>query len=697
MIVGTAGHIDHGKTSLVRALTGVDTDRLKEEKARGITIDLGFAYETRPDGGVIGFVDVPGHERFVHTMLAGAHAIDVVMLVIAADDGVMPQTREHLQILDLLGLNRGFVALTKCDLVDADTLLEREIEIIDALAGTTLQGAAVLPVSSATGEGLDAIAARLDEEAASLAARDASRLFRLAVDRSFSLAGAGTVVTGSVLDGEVAVGDTVVVSPSGLQARVRSIHAQDRKAERARAGDRAALNLTGAGVSKDALHRGDMVVAPARHSPTVRIDAELHVLSSERRAPGQWMPVRLHHAAAEVGARLVLLAEKPIGPGETGDVQLVLESPISAASGDRFILRDVSQSRTIGGGRFLDLRAPERRRRSPERDAIRQAWREHDDATALRGLLTPPPHILPLASFLADRGIPPEETPVDGLTRFVAGGREHIAPSEALEDLRSKLTATLAEWHAGNPDFAGMGLERLRQAAAPKCPAPLFRALLRLQQEAGEISVDGAWVRLSSHRIVLSADDQRMKDEILPLLGGQERFRPPRVRDIAKLKGLDEARVRVLMHRLQRSALVDEVAQDHFFLRATVGEMAGIARDVSAGKPDGWFIAGEFRDRLDNGRKVAIQILEFFDRHGVALRRGDARRPNPHRQDLFQENPAGGDESRDGGEASPVGRPDFKSGWGREPVLGGFDSHSPPPVSPASPQGASVGRNGTAR
>jgi selenocysteine-specific elongation factor len=291
MIVGTAGHIDHGKTTLVRALTGVDTDRLKEEKARGISIDLGFAYWPRPSGAVIGFVDVPGHEGLVHTMLAGATGIDFVLLVVAADDGVMPQTREHLAIIDLLGLDRGVVALTKCDLVDADRVQAVADAIAALLAGTGLDGSEILPVSGATGEGLDALVARLDRACADAPPRPADGRFRLAVDRCFTLSGLGTAVTGTVLSGSVRVGDQVVVSPSGLEARVRSIHAQDRPAEQGVAGQRCALVLAGSEIAKTTVHRGDVVVDSALHAPTARIDATLHVLASEPRPIGQWFPV----------------------------------------------------------------------------------------------------------------------------------------------------------------------------------------------------------------------------------------------------------------------------------------------------------------------------------------------------------------------------------------------------------------------
>jgi selenocysteine-specific elongation factor len=638
MIVGSAGHIDHGKTTLVKALTGVDTDRLKEEKARGITIDLGFAYLPRPDGSVIGFVDVPGHERFMRTMLAGAYGIDFVLLVIAADDGVMPQTREHLEILHLLGLSRGLVVLSKADLVDDDTLILRELEIAEVLAGTTLAGADVLPVSSTTGRGLDALIERLDREALLVGRRDATRAFRLAVDRSFVLAGAGTVVTGTVLDGTIALGDAVVISPSGLEARVRSIHVQNRIAPLAQAGDRAALNLVGPKVTKQAAGRGDMVLAASIHAPTALIDAELLVLPGEKHWPAQGMPVRLHHATAEAGARLIHLSNAP-EPGQTADVQLVLDQPIAACGLDRFILRDVSQSRTIGGGRFLDLHPPRRRRRSDERVRIRDAWREADPEAALSRLLAEPPHFLKLASFLPDRGLPAEMGPVLierlSLASLRVNGEDYVAIDTELDGLGKTIIGELEVWHGNNPDSAGMVLERLRERVAARLTAPVFRAIAEQMHDAGQVTIDGGWIHLPTHTVTMTAEDESLWSLILPILAGEERFRPPRVRDIAKTMALDEGRVRALMIRARRVSRVDEIAHDHFFLRTTTAEMVAVARFISGKQDDGWFSAATFRDRLGNGRKVAIQILEFLDGHGVMLRRGDSRRINPHWRDFF--------------------------------------------------------------
>lgn len=672
MIVGTAGHIDHGKTALVKALTGTDADRLKEEKARGITIDLGFAYADLGGGGITGFVDVPGHERLIHTMLAGASGIDLALLVIAADDGVMPQTREHLAILDLLGLSRAIVALTKADLAGPDLIAARRAEIGALLAGTALAGAPVLPVSAVTGAGVPALRAALAAAEHEVARPAGAGRFRLMVDRAFTLAGAGTVVTGTIASGAVAVGDMVRLSPSGLMARIRGLHAQNRPVDRATAGQRAALNLAGDGVTKEAIARGDVVLDSALHAPTARMDAELLVLGSEPKPVGTWFPARLHSGAAEVGARVVPLGA-PLAPGERGWVQLVTDAPLALAVGDRFILRDHSAQRTIGGGRFLDLRAPARRRRSPERLAQLAAMAHPAPAEALAALLASPAGHVDLAAFARDRALRPEEAEV---ARLEAGAEmvEGLALARpVLAALREALAGRLTEFHAENPEAQGPGREKLRLSLTPRLPKEPFLALLRAEAAAGRMVLDGAFLRLPGHEARLSAADEALYARLAPALGGAARFRPPRVRDLAGETGEDEREIRRVMKLAARMGRVDQIAHDHFFLRATTAEMAGLAVAVAAAAPDGWFTAALFRDRMDNGRKVAIQILDFFDRHGLTLRRGDLRRINPHRLDLF------GPVSEPGRESSPVGRPDFNSGWGSEPVPGGFDSHSLPP------------------
>jgi selenocysteine-specific elongation factor len=692
MIVGTAGHIDHGKTALVGRLTGVDTDRLKEEKARGISIDLGFAY-LPTDAGIIGFIDVPGHERFIHTMLAGAGGIDFALLVVAADDGVMPQTREHLAILDLLGITRGIVVLTKADLADAGRRLAVEAEIRATLEGTSLDGADILPVSSVSGEGIEELRDRLVAAAETLATRGADDRFRLAVDRSFSLSGAGTVVTGTVLSGRVAVGDRVMVSPSGLGARVRSIHAQNRPAENGQAGDRCALNLAGDGVTHEAIKRGDMVLNPSLHAPTERIDATLRVLSSEPKSIGQWFPVRFHHASAEVGARIVPLDAESLKPGGRALVQLVLERPIAAAAGDRFVIRDTSAQRTIGGGRLVDPRAPARKRRTPERLALLAAHAIADPAEAVAALLAIAPFHLDLTSFARDRAL--SEAAANalvarlGLVAVTVGGVTTVFSAARWKQVTTTLVETLGTFHAENPDLPGIGAERMRLMLDRTLPKPVFAAIVQMLAKRDILALEGAWVRLASHEVRLTPKDEVLWEDVAPRLAGADRFRPPRVRDIAGMVDEPEAEVRRLLRLLGRIGRVDEVAHDHFFLRSTVAELVGIVRELAAEGPKREFTAARFRDRIEGagdgkihgvGRKVAIQILEFLDRHGVTLRRGDLRRINPHRLDLF--GPPGIDElaqERDGRESSLVGRPDFKSGRGRETVLGGFDSHSLPP------------------
>jgi selenocysteine-specific elongation factor len=684
MIVGTAGHIDHGKTSLVRTLTGVDTDRLKEEKARGISIDLGFAYLPAPDGTVLGFVDVPGHEKFVHNMLAGATGIDFVLLAIAADDGVMPQTREHLAIVDLLGISRGVVALTKIDLAAPSQQAKALADIGQLLNGTSLEGAEIVPISTATGNGIDELREKLFDAARTIKARAATERLRLAVDRSFTLVGAGTVVTGTVLSGAVATGDRVMISPSGLVARVRSIHAQNQPTERGVAGQRCALNLAGDGVSKDAIARGDVVLDPALHAPTDRIDATLRLLTSEQKPVTQWMPARLHHAATEVGARIVLLGDTPIAPGGDATVQIVLDRPIAAAEGDRFVLRDTTAQRTIGGGKFLDLRAPSRKRRTPERLAQLKARAIGDAERALAALLAIAPHYIDLSAFARDRAL--SETQTQGICerlnviKAAAADRVFALSAPVWLQFKRKLLAALQNFHAANPDLPGIGLERLRLQLAPRLPTPAFLSILHGLGRSKEIALDGAWVRLTSHEVRLTPLDEKVWSKIAPLLSGAERFRPPRVRDIATQLSQREPDVRRLLKLVGRMGKADEVAHDHFFLRETVAEMAGIVVDLGTTSPNGQFTAAQFRDKVENGRKVAIQILEFFDRHGVTLRRGDLRRINRHRLDLFRRaaEPAA-DPTHSGRDSSPVGRPDFKSGRGREPALGGFDSLSLPP------------------
>jgi len=620
MIVGTAGHIDHGKTALVKALTGVDADRLKEEKARGITIDLGYAYSDLGDGRQLGFVDVPGHERFVHNMLAGATGIDAALLVVSAAEGIKPQTVEHLQIVDLLGLDRGLVALTKADLADDDQLLERMAEIESLLSTTALAGSEIVPVSALTGQGVDELKAKLLVMGES--AKGTTGFARLAVDRCFVLPGAGVVVTGTVHAGEIRVDDRLLLTPSGLEARVRSLHAQNRPAETGRAGERCALNLSGPKLSKEAVRRGDWVVSPELHQPSDRLDVRLKLLASEPQPLKHWSPVHVHLGAAHVMGRVALLQGDRLSPGETALAQLVLEEKVGAIAGDRAILRDPSATRTMAGAEVIDPFGPPRNRRTPRRLAELGALATSGTGFLAELLSLDAGHV-DLARLSLAHNLRPAE--VDRLLGEAGGVRvQGFGFLEGtLDAARRDIADTLAAFHKSNADAPGLQPERLRVALKQRWPARAFQALLEREVAAKTVAIDGGFVRLPGHSLKLGARDEALWKKMSAELT-RERFRPPRVRDFAQAYGEPEPNVRKVLRQLARLGRVVEVAPDQFFLRPVVAEMIAIAHELG---PD--FTAAQFRDRLDNGRKVAIQILEFFDRHGITLRRGDLRRTVP--------------------------------------------------------------------
>ncbi len=624
MIVGTAGHVDHGKTALIRALTGVDTDRLKEEKARGITIDLGFAYMPGEDGGTIGFVDVPGHEKLVRTMVAGAAGIDFALLVVAGDDGVMPQTREHLEILGLLGLRRGLVVVSKSDRLDAERRAAVLRELHAALAGSALQGADILFVSALAGEGLDALRARLMEAATIKAPHGGDDVFRMPVDRAFTLDGVGTIVTGTVLAGRVHVGDEVSILPGGVKARVRSLHAQNHEAVIGEAGERCALAVSGAGVGKEIVPRGAWISGSIEQ--TTRFDARVRLLAGERRALGQWTPVHVHCGASDVGGRVVVLSADTLVPGGEAFAQIVLDHPLPLRHGDLFVLRDQSAQRTIGGGGVVDPRAQARRRRAPERLIRLDALSTPDPAEALTRLLGLEPGFEDLTGFAADRGL--TATRANGLIETLRLGQLRVGAdiivhtNERWTKLRGAAVALLATFHANNPELPGLAGERLRLQLAPVLAQPLFTAVRDRLIAEKVVALQGHWLRLPDHVAQLGAEDRRVAALVTPMIAA-ERFRPPRVRDLSTALSVPEPRVRGTCKALARAGDLMEVAPDQFFLRGTVVEMAEIARTLSG---NAQFTAADFRDRLDNGRKVAIQILEFFDRQGFTRRSGDLRR-----------------------------------------------------------------------
>jgi selenocysteine-specific elongation factor len=582
VIVATAGHVDHGKTSLVRALTGIDTDRLPEEKRRGMTIDLGFAYRD-----AIGFVDVPGHERFIHNMLCGVAGIDLALLVVAADDGPMPQTREHLAILDLLGVTRGAVALSKIDRVPRERIEEVSAEIRRLLAPTRLADAAVFSVSTVNGTGVAALAAHLEQASAAVVERKSGRNFRLSIDRCFIVAGAGLVVTGTAMSGEVVVGDEVEILLLGTAARIRGLHAQNAPAQRGRAGERLALNLAGLD-PKTRIERGDWIVrgAPA---PVQRFDARLKTLEPLK----HWTPVHVHLGAADVIGRVALLDAH-------GLAQLVLEKPIGALHGDRFILRDQSAQRTLGGGTVIDVFPPPRGRAKPERLAQHAAMETDDHDAALQALMACAPLGVDLARFAANRNLP------------AASGWRFSASHWAA--LRRQALANLADWHARFPDMVGLPPERLVKGLVRE---PLAGLLDELARE-GAIVREALGVRLASHRVELSAVELSLWNTIVPQLAA---LRPPSLAELSASTGIEAKKIEALLSRAARQGRVVRVSRNRFYLPSFLKNLEGIARELAREQPA--ITAAAFRDASGIGRNLSIEVLEYFDRVKFTRRVGD--------------------------------------------------------------------------
>ena len=625
MIIGTAGHIDHGKTTLVRALTGVDTDRLPEEKARGISIDLGYAYAPLASGQILGFVDVPGHEKFVHTMLAGATGIDFALLVVAADDGVMPQTREHLDIVALLGVGDGAVALTKTDVVDPTRVDAVAAEVRTLTSETPFADAPIFRVSARTGSGVDDLRIFLEARAAAHHRPPDGRHFRLAVDRSFTLPGIGTVVTGTVHSGEVCVGDDIVVAPEGRPTRARSIHAQNRPSERGFAGQRCALNL--AGVARDQVARGDWIVAPPVALSTSRVDAEMTVLGDAPRPLRTGTTLQIHLGTTEVSGRLVMLGKRDhrdthpdeIVPGENAIVQLIVHRSIAAWHGDRFIVRDPSMARTVAGGRVLDPFAPSRHRSSPDRLAILAALEIREPKSQLEALLERSVHGIDLARFARANFIREVDAVASAVPgrRVTSGEADCLVNSSQWRSLGERVLIALKTFHEAQPDELGPDAGRLKRIAFPRLDAALYRGLISELIKNGEIRRAGPWLHLPTHHNAPSAQERALVDRILPRLLDSP-FDPPWLRDLAKDLKQPESLVRTALIRASKRGEMFQVVRDLFYHPKAVRALADAANSLQS--VSGEVRAAAFRDRTKLGRKRAIQILEFFDRIGFTRR-----------------------------------------------------------------------------
>ena len=626
LILGTAGHIDHGKTALVKALTGVDTDRLKEEKERGITVDLGFA-EYRPREDVLfGVVDVPGHEGFIRNMLAGATGMDVVLLVVAADESVMPQTREHLSIVRLLGVPRLAVAITKSDLVDPDWIdLVRE-EIQDLLEASPYRGAPVLPVSALSGEGLEALAEALATLGLEGEEKGAQDVVRLPIDRVFTIKGAGTVVTGTLWTGTLKEGMKVLVLPGEQEARVRSLQVHGEGVQEARAGARVAVGLSGAQVSHQRLNRGQTVVEGDGWSVSWMLTCRVSILSDSTWTLEQGQRVRVHLGTAEVLARVALFQGDLLGPGEEGWAQLRLEKPVVARVRDRLVLRSYSPVTTIGGGTVAEVLPRKRRNLRPGEDHLLEARLGDSFDEALPALLDMTGWIgAPVASLPQRTGFPPPTTR-EGLGRLestdlLARVEDRLFSGEIWKEGRERTFTSLRDFHESNPLKPGLSLEELRQVLPGEFGPRLGEAILQELQARGEISLQGGTARLADFRPSLSEAQLSIRKQLLELLR-EGALAPPSLREIQETLG-EGREVEDILRLMEEEGEIVSLDPEFFFVRQVV-EDAGraVVRELSGSTGLG---PAEFREVLPVSRRHLLPLLRYYDLVGVTTRKGDGR------------------------------------------------------------------------
>lgn len=601
MIIATAGHVDHGKTTLLQAITGVNADRLPEEKKRGMTIDLGYAYWPQADGRVLGFIDVPGHEKFLSNMLAGVGGIDHALLVVACDDGVMAQTREHLAILQLTGNPTLTVALTKADRVDATRVQEVQQQVGEVLGEFGFADATLFVTAASEGRGIEALRTHLQQ----LPAREhsANHTFRLAIDRAFTVKGAGLVVTGTALSGEVNVGDTLWLTGVNTSMRVRGLHAQNQATDHAHAGQRIALNIAG-DAEKEQLNRGDWLLSDAPPEPFTRV-----IVALEMHVPlTQWQPLHIHHAASHITGRVSLL--------EDSLAELVFDTPLLLADNDRLVLRDISARTTLAGARVVALNPPRRGKRKPEYlHWLRSLAAASDESAALavhlqRGAVNLPDFAW--ARQLNDEGM----RLLVQQHGFIQAGYSLLSAPVAARWQR-KILDTLATYHQQHRDEPGPGRERLRRMALPMEDEALVLLLIEQMRESGEIHSHHGWLHLPDHKAGFTDEQQAIWLKVDPLFKDE----PWWVRDLARETATEEQTMRLVLRQAAQQGMITAIVKDRYYRNDRIVAFASMIREQDLQK--GSTCAADFRDRLGVGRKLAIQILEYFDRIGFTRRRGN--------------------------------------------------------------------------
>jgi len=629
LIIGTAGHIDHGKTALVRAMTGVDTDRLKEEKKRGISIELGFAPLTLPSGQRAGIVDVPGHERFVRQMLAGAFGMDLVLLIIAADEGIMPQTREHLDIIQLLGIKQGIVVITKKDLVDDEWLMMVEDDIREYMSDTELKEWPIIAVSSTTGEGIPELLSLIEEMSAQVQEKSARGPVRLPIDRVFTMTGFGTVVTGTLWSGRIRLNDSLQILPQDIPVRVRTLHVHNQKVEEALAGQRVAVNLQGVDTSD--IRRGNVLAAPGFLRPTYRISGNLRLLKNSPRPLKNWARVRFHLGTDECLGRVVLLEHDELQPGEHGYVQIVMEEPVVCTKGDRFVIRFYSPVTTIGGGVVIDPHPPKQKRFN-EAVLEEMAVKEEGDLeeVALQELNKYPDRIISLEDLAATVNHNPTETR-EVLNKLCEQGfAEHLKvenndyyiSSLGIDRSIQTIHRMLEDWHQKYPLRPGFPREELRSRYFKQYPVKVFNAVISLMEAKGVLSADAKHVRLPGAPTEPDQEAAKAIEKVMEILN-KNPLAPPGLKEIQEEISDSSYDPAEIIAYLEDSGQIVKVAEGVYYSRFGVDLAWSRLNEHFNDKKE--LSLAEARDIWETSRKYALPLLEYFDRIKYTKRIGDNR------------------------------------------------------------------------
>ena len=629
IILGTAGHIDHGKTSLIKALTGIDTDRLKEEKLRGITIELGFASLDLPSGQHLGIVDVPGHEKFVKNMVAGATGIDILVMVIAADEGVMPQTREHMEICTLLDVKHGMVVLSKVDMVDEEWLELALEDVRDFTRGTFLEEAPILPVSSTTGQGIEAFIKALDELCAQVPQRQPSTLFRLPVDRVFTMKGFGTVITGTLISGKVRVGDDIKIYPSGITSKVRGVQVHNQSVNEASAGMRTAVNFQG--LDKSAVNRGEILSNPGVLKYSYMIDIQTHFLKSNQKPIKNRTRVRFHTGTSEILGNMVLLDREELLPGDNCAAQLRLDSPVALVKDDRYVIRSYSPIRTIGGGQVLNPLPRKHKRFKPEITEGLSGLAEKTPEEIISYHLRQSEHRGVSFNDLKIMANVPEKQ-LDNTMQNMLSKRNVILVDkenrifihgDSFDNLKQDTISHLEHYHSANPLRAGMPKEELKSKFPDLMGPKLFNLVFNQLAKDTEIIQEGETVRLAKHKISLQVDQADARKKILSTYSSSG-LTPPYFKELAKSLDMETSQARDVLKLLMDEGLLVKVKEDlYFYKEAMAGFKKKLVDFLSANEE---ITTPQLKDMAGVSRKYLIPLIEYFDAKNVTIRVGDVRK-----------------------------------------------------------------------